>query len=159
MKDGTMKMRLKNQKGTSVVEFAIVLPLLVLLLFGIIEFSLLLFNKQVITNASREGARAGIVAQVPRVSDPAIRKVVSDYAKAHLVTFGSDTLVEDADHIPIVREDVNTDNPPNSFGDDLKVTVNYQYDFLVFPGIIVGLFSGNMGQTLPLRAVTVMRLE
>jgi len=159
MKDGTMKMRLKNQKGTSVVEFAIVLPLLVLLLFGIIEFSLLLFNKQVITNASREGARAGIVAQVPRVSDPAIRKVVSDYAKAHLVTFGSDTLVEDADHIPIVREDVNTDNPPNSFGDDLKVTVNYQYDFLVFPGIIVGLFSGSMGQTLPLRAVTVMRLE
>jgi Flp pilus assembly protein TadG len=64
---GKLKMRLKSQKGVAAVEFALVLPLLVLLIFGIIEFSLLMFNKQVITNASREGARAGIVAGTPRL--------------------------------------------------------------------------------------------
>ena len=56
-----------SQKGASLVEFALVLPLLMLILWGIIEFGLLLYNKQVITNASREGARAGIVAANPRV--------------------------------------------------------------------------------------------
>jgi hypothetical protein len=38
-----------------------ILPVLLLLIFGIIEFSVLLYNKAVLTNASREGARAGVV--------------------------------------------------------------------------------------------------
>ena len=52
--------QLIGQKGVAAVEFAIVLPFLVLLVFGTIEFGLMFYNKQVITNASREGARAGI---------------------------------------------------------------------------------------------------
>ena len=43
------------------MEFAIVMPLLFVILFGIIEFGILLYDKAMITNASREGARAGIV--------------------------------------------------------------------------------------------------
>jgi Flp pilus assembly protein TadG len=50
------KMIIKDQNGGAVVEFAIILPLLIALLFGIVEFGLLLYNKQIITNASREGA-------------------------------------------------------------------------------------------------------
>ena len=53
-----------NQKGAAIVEFAIILPLLLLLIFGMIEFSLLMYNKAMITNASREGARRGIVYRV-----------------------------------------------------------------------------------------------
>ena len=49
----------KNNKGASAVEFALVLPILIVLLFGIVEFGLLMYNKAVITNASREGARDG----------------------------------------------------------------------------------------------------
>ena len=48
-------MKIKDQDGATVVEFALVLPLLVVFIFGIIEFSLLLYNKAMITNASREG--------------------------------------------------------------------------------------------------------
>jgi Flp pilus assembly protein TadG len=129
---------------------------LLLLLFGIIEFSLLLFNKQVITNASREGARAGIVAQdrsnYTTDINPKIREVVSIYAKDHLVTFGGDTLNADAAHIPITWEGT-------TFGKDLTVTVIYDYDFLVLPAIIVGLFNGGMGNTLKIQAQTVMKLE
>ena len=57
-KDMTM---IRNEKGGSLVEFAIITPLLFVILFGIFESGLLLYNKAVITNASREGARAGIV--------------------------------------------------------------------------------------------------
>ena len=57
-----MKMLNKNidQKGVAAVEFAIVLPFLVLLICGTIEFGLMFYNKQVITNASREGVRSMI---------------------------------------------------------------------------------------------------
>ena len=57
---------LKNQNGATAVEFAVILPLLLLLIFGIIEFGLLLFNRHVITNSVREAARAGIVVRIPR---------------------------------------------------------------------------------------------
>ena len=70
------------------MEFALVLPLLMLILWGMIEFGLLLYNKQVITNASREGARAGIVAQTPRVTNGEIVAVVNSYCATYLVTFG-----------------------------------------------------------------------
>ena len=44
--------RLRCQKGVAAVEFAIILPVLMIIIFGIIEFGLLLYDKQVITNAS-----------------------------------------------------------------------------------------------------------
>ena len=50
---------IKNHRGASAVEFALVLPLLAVILFGVIEFGLLMFDKQVITNASREGSKTG----------------------------------------------------------------------------------------------------
>ena len=138
-------MNLKNQKGAAVVEFAIIGVLLFWLLFGIIEFSICLYDKQMITNASREGARAGIVAQSPRATDPEIQDVVLDYARQYLVTFSSDKLEDD--DISIART-----GSGSSFGDDLTVTVNYQYNFLVLPRFVDGLL-GNI------RATTVMKLE
>ena len=63
-----MALRTDDKTGVAVIEFAIILPLLLVIIFGIIEFGLVLFNKQVITNASREGARAGIVARNPRMN-------------------------------------------------------------------------------------------
>ena len=52
---------IRCQRGAAAVEFAIIAPLLFTIIFGIIEFSLLFYDKAVITNASREGARFGIV--------------------------------------------------------------------------------------------------
>ena len=51
----------RDEQGGSLVEFAIVMPLLFVILFGIIDFGILLYDKAMITNASREGASAGIV--------------------------------------------------------------------------------------------------
>jgi len=45
-----------NDHGVSVVEFALLLPLLIVLVFGIIEFSRALFTNNAIINVSREGA-------------------------------------------------------------------------------------------------------
>jgi hypothetical protein len=58
------EIKMKNNRGVAIVEFAIVLPLLAILLFGIIEFGFIIYNKAMITNASREGARIGIVYRI-----------------------------------------------------------------------------------------------
>lgn len=134
-----------GQKGAAMVEFAIVLPLLLVLVFGIIEFGLLLYNQQVITNASREGARYGIVSRTPRRTVGEIQGVVNNYTGSHLVTFGTGT--------------PTTSIVPNAtagavFGDDLTVTVRYQYDFLVMPNFILALVGGK-----ELQAVTMMKYE
>lgn len=133
-------MEVKSQKGASAIEFAIILPVLVLLLFGTIEFSLLLYNQQVITNASREGARAGIVAQSPRVSDAEISTIVTSYGGGNLITFG-------AANVPISV----TTRTGDTFQSDLTVDVTYNYGFLVL---------GNFGfGPITLSARTVMKME
>ena len=131
-----------NQKGATAVEFAIVLSLLITLIFGIIEFGLCIFNRQVITNAAREGARAGIIARPVRLSDGAIRAVVLNFGAQHLVTFGNDVLTVGDIVIPARCLE---------FQCDLEVQVNYVYEFLFLSNIGIG--------PLNLRATSVMKME
>ncbi len=138
-----MKKQDRGQKGVAAVEFALVLPVLVLLAFGIIEFSIALYDKAVITNASREGARAGIVFSDPPVSDGEIIEVVNNYCRNKLITFGTTNQLE----TNIIREGTST-------GDDLTVRVRYDYQFLLVPTFVTSLTGG-----IQLTAETVMRME
>lgn len=51
-----------NNSGQVMVEFAIILPLLLVLVFGITEFGRYLYLKNSVTNAAREAARAAVVS-------------------------------------------------------------------------------------------------
>ena len=51
----------KNRRGVAAVEFAVVLPVFLLLVFGMIEYGRMIMVQQIITNASREGARVAIL--------------------------------------------------------------------------------------------------
>jgi len=51
----------KNRRGAAVVEFAMVVPVFVLLVFGMIEFGRAVMVKQVLVNATREGARQAVL--------------------------------------------------------------------------------------------------
>ena len=50
-----------SERGAVAIEMAIVLPLLLLTLGGIVDFGRMFFTQVVITNAAREGARAAVV--------------------------------------------------------------------------------------------------
>ncbi len=64
----TNKLSLRNQQGQAVTEFALVLPILALLLFGILQFGIV-FNQYVtVTDAVRAGARKAAVSR--HASDP-----------------------------------------------------------------------------------------
>ena len=51
----------RNQKGASAVEFAIILPILVMILFGMFQFGIAYNNWIALTHAAREGARLAAV--------------------------------------------------------------------------------------------------
>jgi len=136
-------MKYKNQKGQSLVEFVLVLPLLLIMLFGIIEFSLIMYNKAVITNASREGARAGTVFRPTPATTTDIETVVNTYISTRLISFDPST--------PQVT--VSPSSTPPAFGDTLTVTVDYNYGFLVLPNFI------SLGNQLTLSAQTIMNYE
>jgi Flp pilus assembly protein TadG len=68
MKTLNFSKRLRDQRGQSLVEFALVLPLLSLLLFGIIQFGIVFNNYIDLTDAVRAGARKATVSR--QTGDP-----------------------------------------------------------------------------------------
>ena len=137
-----------SEKGSSAVEFALVLPLLLTLLFGTIEFGLLMYDKAVLTNACREGARFGIVKGTPRKTPEEITTVINQYCASNLITFGeAATTIPDNIYVTFL-------NGSQNFGDDLKVVATYQYSFLFMDNVINALTGGiNLG------AQSIMKYE
>ncbi|NJD57227.1 MAG: pilus assembly protein [Nitrospirae bacterium] len=133
-----------EQRGASAVEFALVLPLLLLLVFGIVEWGMYMFNKHIITNASRTGARRGIVQEIPRVPLSEIQQTVVNYTSTHLVTFGTPNAPVTT--VPAIC---------TKFDDDLAVTVSYDYTFLLLPT----LSAGRVSPSKTITARTVMKCE
>ena len=56
------KRRRSNENGATVVEFAVIVFLLLLIIFGILEFAFIFYQRHFIENAAREGVRIGIRA-------------------------------------------------------------------------------------------------
>jgi len=127
--------KLNNHNGAVALEFVLLLPFLLLLIFGIIEFSFLLFDKAMITNASREGARAGVVYNYPsRILKSKIEQISLNYCKNHLISFGSSASPPNVDIFPA------DDDPPcpeeASSGSSIRVSVDYDYNFLFLSSIL-----------------------
>jgi Flp pilus assembly protein TadG len=148
-----MKKKLRQERGAAAAEFAIILPVLILLLFGMVEFGMLLYNKQVLTNASREGARAGIVIEVPKKTTADIKQIIKDYCNNPDGTGNQDPLLINFSGLNNVIDDSNIDitGAQGLFGTDLTVTVKYTYSFFVL---------SNLGfAPLDLTATTIMKHE
>ena len=157
LKHTSIKNKTDNQNGAAAVEFAIIAIIFITLIFAIIEFGLIMYNKQIITNASREGARYGIVfrpegARIP-VSDTTdlntgqftkgIDTVVLTYCENYLISFGSSepeiniSRAYDNNGTESIAPDTACELPE----DFLIVAVSYDYDFLFIPLASIELSS------------------
>ncbi|MCK6519902.1 pilus assembly protein [Myxococcota bacterium] len=58
----------RDRRGSNAVEFALILPILILLFAGIVEWGWTLNQQMMVVQAAREGARAGV--STPRDDDP-----------------------------------------------------------------------------------------
>jgi Flp pilus assembly protein TadG len=57
------KIQMRSERGQSLVEFALALPILVLLLFAVIQFGIVFNNYVTLTDATRAGARKAAVGR------------------------------------------------------------------------------------------------
>jgi Flp pilus assembly protein TadG len=109
------------QRGQALVEFALILPVILLLVVGMLEFARAWNLHQVMTDAAREGARRAVLA------DPVIdRDSVKAAMWRHLATFGYDpsyatmTITPDADF--------------KETGENITVVLSLPYRFFVISG-------------------------
>ncbi len=125
------------RRGAAVVEFAIVAPVLLLLILGMIEYGRLVMVQQVITNATREGARQAVL---DGATTSGVRTIVNDFLAASRVSGAVVTVTPD---------------PPNTaaFGDPVSVAV--QVPFSEVSWLPTPMF---LSETT-LSATTVMRRE
>jgi hypothetical protein len=91
--------RRDREKGASAVEFAIVLPLLVLLVFGIMEAGWLFAQQVELRNATREGARLAVVdyGDAPTIiTETCKRADLSSPGTTFSITINADSITVDA---------------------------------------------------------------
>jgi hypothetical protein len=101
-----------KRRGAAVVEFAIVAPVFILLVFGMIEYGRMVMVQQLLTNASREGARKAVLDGATKSE---IETLVTDYLSNSSVSGASVT--------------VTPDPPSNAaFGDPVTVSVSIPFD-------------------------------
>jgi len=127
----------KQRRGAAVVEFAVVAPLFIMLVFGMIEYGRMVMVQQLIVNAAREGARIGVLDGAT-TSD--VTSAVSGYLNNASIS-GSTVTV--------------SPSPPSSAGYGAPVSVTVSIPFNQVSWLPSPMYLG--GKTLT--TTTVMRRE
>ncbi|HEY8257119.1 MAG TPA: TadE/TadG family type IV pilus assembly protein [Gemmatimonadales bacterium] len=143
--------RLVDRRGQSLVEFALVVPLLLLMLAGIIEFGRAWNWSQVVSEAARAGARKAAVlnAQVPAVSSSDITDSVDNVVAASLLS-GAHIICSTCVTKPI--DGAGT-------GEAVTVEVKVPYNFVIFGPVMALAQQSFSDSTITLRSAAIMRNE
>ncbi|XXG31596.1 MAG: TadE family protein [Ferrovum myxofaciens] len=149
---------MSSERGVAAVEFALIFPLMLLLMFGIIEFSTMMYDQIMVTNAAREGARWGSVQSVSLahpISCPDVSgiqggptcsgsgsgsnacMVASNYAANTLISYQGGS-----NNSPTV-----TVNCMNNNGAAIEVTVQYTFQGLGLGSLSAVQGSNNLSST------------
>lgn len=146
---------LSATSGQALVEFALVVPILLILVLGVIDFGRAWHAYQVITDAAREGARLAVVARTPSATPADVDGAVRDALSRRNLPSGSGTtavtvgLVQPAPPAaPLVW--------PGEPGNQVTVQVNQDFNFL-FVGPLLRWATDR--QTITLSTTSVMRKE
>jgi Flp pilus assembly protein TadG len=130
-----------SEDGQALVEFAIVVPVLLLLIVGLVEFARAWNTQQVLTDAAREALRSSVVAnagftygQLEGVVDQALLRAALDPERAQVSVVGWRT----------------------GTGTPARIQIDYRYEFAFF-GPLVGWATDD--RSLALSTSFVMRNE
>lgn len=119
-----MHKRSANERGSSLVEVALVLPVLLTLFLGIVEVAFLLFAHVQVANATREGARYGSLCRLHANCD-----ALTDVVKTTVLSEARFLDMTDADsggNTAVVVQPSSFSTIP-AVGDPITVTVTYNY--------------------------------
>jgi Flp pilus assembly protein TadG len=140
--------RVRSERGAELVEFAMVVPILLVIFAGIIDLSLMLQRSEVITNAAREGAR---LAVLPGYGQADVIARVNAYLDEGLTAGASANATTTMTAVPVA---VATGSPVSA----RQVVVQYTASYTIL-GPMMSLIGGTDFGTITLTARASMRLE
>lgn len=146
----------KNNDGTSAVEFALILPVFLLLLFGTIEIAMVMFTLSLAEGGLREAARFGVTGQEvdPAARQARILEIITEHT--HGLIDVSDANVQ----VTVYPDFTGDDTGPGAAGagsanDVVFYRLNYEWQYLT---PIFAVFTG-LGNSLPMTATIAVRNE
>ena len=134
-----------SDDGAELIEMAIVLPLLLLLIMGMVDFGFMFQRYVVLTNAAAEGAR---VASLPGYTSADVTARVAAYA-----TNGGVQGTVNTSTVAVALPGAGGGTWP---GREVTVTHVYTYEYI---GPIAALFSGSTLASVTLTSRATMRLQ
>ncbi len=148
------KLSSRGRRGQALTEMAMVIPILLLMVVGIMEFGRAWALSQVVTDAARQGARIASLLNNSSAGEDSVRRVVRQALEAGNITYNAN-MVEIDDGFK-----AGTSTP-------VAVTVRVPYDFGVFRPVFrlaAGSYSPKDSRafndgTITLRSTAVMRNE
>lgn len=141
----TLRRLCRSERGAELIEMAIVLPVLLLLIMGVVDFGFLFQRYVVLTNAAMEGAR---VATLPGYTTADAQARVQAYA-----TNGGIVGTVDASVTPVVLPGAGGGSWPG-----VQVTATHVYT-MDFVGPVAALFGSETGGAVTLTARSTMRSQ
>ena len=148
--------RVRREDGAALVETAFVLPIMLLVSVGIFEFGRAYQTWQVITNATREGAR---VAVLPEYTDDSVKARVRTYLKDGGLPAA---IVDDTakTNVDITATTIPVDMAGTVTASAARVVVEYPFEFMVLQPVAQLVVNGSMaGEPFTMRMTTIMRNE
>jgi len=143
--------RARREEGAALIEAAFTLPIMLLVCIGILEFGRAYQAWQVVTNASREGARIAVLPEYPNTA-------VTARVRTYLTNGGLEAAKVNATNVVITETTVPiagvTTAPAAS------VRVEYPFEFMVLqPVASLVVKNSKAGESFTMVATTVMRNE
>jgi Flp pilus assembly protein TadG len=137
----------ESDTGQALVEFTLILPVMLILLFALVDFGRGFYTWLLITNAAREGARAGAT----QVDEAAIEARVFD-------SFCSDYAAGDCG-LDESKVGIDIDNAQGDRGTTLSVDLTYDFEFVTPLSDLLVLIGGDSLANPTISAHSSMRLE
>lgn len=153
-----MKRRLRGSKGQSLAELALIAPVFLILIFGIIDFGMGLRAYITVSQATREAARSAAIGMPPgtftsggsgdcdgNTNTTVVGKVCTVMDGMNLTNLTSVSVTYPEGQLP---------------GNSVRVTAQYEYNYITpISGLVSFFTAGNIGDSIAVSSSTDMRLE
>src|SRR5262245_37924584 len=145
----------RSERGAELIEFALVLPLLLLVVLGIVDFGFVFQRLEVVTNAAREGARVRVLYGYN--DNDAKWRAWNYVGDSGLPRTGTDPTATGTNPVITVTDATITVSGGGGSFQGKQVQVVYTSNYL-FVGSIMSWFGGSLS-SVPIRGTATMRCE
>ncbi|MGE3075445.1 MAG: TadE/TadG family type IV pilus assembly protein [Dehalococcoidia bacterium] len=136
----------RTEAGQALVEFTMILPIFLLLLFALVDFGRGFYTWLLVTNAAREGAR---VAAVQKPQSEVYARIYDSFCDSYPTNCTLDPS----------KLSIDPDNIQGSRGQAVSIDLSYDFEFVTPIGNILALISGGSLTAPTITAHSSMRLE